>query len=117
MRGNSAVMNSRLQRLLLALLLVTGLSAGALGLATAADDFVQSEPQIAAAGGEDDEGIHVSDETLATSIFIPFCFVGATLVIFIWAIRNRAKPEDDERPMPWWRTRQWYTRGTDADEG
>ena len=110
-------MNSRLQRILLAFLLVTGLSAATIGLAAAADEFVQEEPQIVAAGGEDDEKIHTSDETLATSIFIPFCFVGATLVIFIWAIRNRAKPGDDEIEMPWWRTRQGYTRGTDGDEG
>lgn len=110
-------MTARLRPILLALLLVTGLSVATLGMTAAADEFTQSEPQIAAAGGEDDEGLHVSDETLATSIFIPFCFVGATLVIFIWAIRNRAKPADDARPMPWWRTRQWYTRGTDAGEG
>ncbi len=110
-------MNSRLQRFLLVLSLVVGISAATLGVAAAADDFIQSEPQIAAAGDEDDEAVHVSDETLATSIFIPFCFVGATLVIFIWAIRNRARSEDDEQPMPWWRTRQWYTRGTDAEEG
>lgn len=106
-----------LRRFLLVLMLVGGLGALTLGAAAAAEHAFETEPlQIAEAGGEDDESIHVSDETLATSLFIPFCFVGATVVIFIWAIRNRARPIDDETPMPWWRTRQWYTRGSEEDE-
>ncbi len=107
---------SQLRRFVLALAVVVGLSALTLGAAAAGEYAMEEPAQIAEAGGDEDS-IHVSDETLATSLFIPFCFVGATLVIFIWAIRNRAKPEDDEIPMPWWRTRQWYTRGTDGDEG
>ena len=105
-----------LGRFLLALVLVGGLSALTLGVA-AAGEYAFSEPiQIAEAGGDEEDSIHVSDETLATSLFIPFCFVGATVLIFIWAIRNRAKPIDDETPMPWWRTREWYTRGGEEDE-
>ena len=107
---------AQLRRILLALVLVGGLSTFTLG-AVAAGEITLSEPmQIAEAGGDEEESLHVSDETLATSLFIPFCFVGATLVVFIWAIRNRARPIDDETPMPWWRTRQWYTRGTEEDE-
>ena len=107
---------AQLRRILLALVLVGGLSTLTLG-AVAAGEITLSEPmQIAEAGGDEEESVHVSDETLATSLFIPFCFVGATLVVFIWAIRNRARPIDDETPMPWWRTRQWYTRGTEEDE-
>ncbi len=107
---------AQLRRFVLALVLVGGLSALTLG-AVAAGEYALSEPmQIAEAGGDEEDSIHVSDETLATSLFIPFCFVGATVVIFIWAIRNRAKPIDDETPMPWWRTREWYTRGSEEDE-
>ena len=107
---------SQLRRFLLALVVVGGVSALALGTAAAGEYAIEEPTRIAEAGGDDEDSIHVSDETLATSLFIPFCFVGATLVIFIWAIRNRAKPEDDITPMPWWRTRQWYTRGSDEDE-
>ena len=108
---------AQLRRFLLVLAVVAGLSALTLGAAAAAEHVVDHEPlQIAEAGGDEEESIHVSDETLATSLFIPFCFVGATLVVFIWAIRNRAKPIDDETPMPWWRTREWYTRGSEEDE-
>ena len=106
---------SQLRRFLLALALVAGLSALSLG-AAAAGEYAFTEPlQVAEAGGEEEDSLHVSDETLATSLFIPFCFVGATLVVFIWAIRNRARPEDDETPMAWWRTREWYTRGSEED--
>jgi len=107
---------AQLRRFLLAVAVVAGLSALTLG-AAAAGEYAMEEPiQIAEAGGDEEDSIHVSDETLATSLFIPFCFVGATVLIFIWAIRNRARPIDDETPMPWWRTSQWYTRGGDEDE-
>lgn len=107
---------SQLRRLLLAVVVVGGLSVLTLG-AAAAGEYALAEPmQIAEAGGDEEDSIHVSDETLATSLFIPFCFVGATVFIFIWAIRNRARAIDDETPMPWWRTRQWYTRGSEEDE-
>ncbi len=105
-----------LRRFLLALVVVGGLSALTLSIAAAGEFAIEEPSQIAAAGGDDGDSIHVSDETLATSLFIPFCFVGATLAVFIWAIRNRARPRDDELPMPWWRTRQWYTRGSEEDE-
>ena len=108
---------AQVQRFLLMLAVVTGLSALTLGGAAAADHALHEPVQLAEAGGDEDESIHVSDETLATSLFIPFCFVGATLLIFVWAIRNRSKPIDDETPMPWWRTREWYTRGSEADDG
>jgi len=106
---------AQLRRFLLAVVVVAGLSALTLGAAAAGEFAIEEPVQIAEAGGEE-ESIHVSDETLATSLFIPFCFVGATVLIFIWAIRNRARPIDDETPMPWWRTSQWYTRGSDEDE-
>jgi len=106
---------SQLRQMLLALLVVGGLSALTLGAAAAGEYAMQEPLQVAEAGGEEEDSLHVSDETLATSLFIPFCFVGATLAVFIWAIRNRAKRIDDETPMPWWRTRQWYTRGTEDD--
>ncbi len=106
---------SQLRRFLLALVVVGGLSALTLG-AAAAGEYAFEEPiQVAEAGGEEEESLHVSDSTLATSLFIPFCFVGATVAIFIWAIRNRAKQKDDEEPMAWWRTREWYTRGTEEE--
>ena len=107
---------SQLRRFLLALLVIGGLSVLTLGVAAAGELALTEPMQIAEAGGDEEDSIHVSDETLATSLFIPFCFVGATVVVFIWAIRNRARREDDEIPMPWWRTRQWYTRGTEEDE-
>ena len=107
---------SQVRRFLLALAVVGGLCALTLGAAAAGEYAIEEPIQVAEAGGDEEDSVHVSDETLATSLFIPFCFVGATLVIFIWAIRNRAKPEDDITPMPWWRTRQWYTRGTDGDD-
>ncbi len=107
---------SQLRRLLLALVVIGGLSALTLGVAAAGEYAIEEPAQVVEAGGDEEDSIHVSDESLATSLFIPFCFVGATLVVLVWAIRNRARREDDEIPMPWWRTRQWYTRGTEEDE-
>ena len=106
---------SQLRRVLLTLVVVGGLSALTLGAAAAGKFAVEEPLTIAEAGGEEEDSLHVSDETLATSLFIPFCFVGATLAVFIWAVRSRARREDDEIPMPWWRTRQWYTRGTEEE--
>ena len=108
---------AQLRRLLLALGVGGGLSALTLGAAAAGEHALTEPVQIAEAGGEEDDSLHVSDETLATSLFIPFCFVGATVLVFIWAIRSRARREDDEEPMPWWRTREWYTRGMEEDGG
>lgn len=107
---------AQLRRFLLVLAVLSGLSALTLGTLSAADFTVEEPTPVAYAGGEEEDSLHVSDETLATSIFIPFVFVGVTVWIFIWAVRSRARPEDDLRPMPWWRTRQWYTRGTEDDE-
>lgn len=100
----------RVAKLLMALVLFA-----AVGLPpfAVAGETVSTEP-IAAAPQESEE-IHTSDETLATSLFIPFCFVGATLFVFVWAIRNRARRGEEEESMPWWRTHQWYTRGDDGD--
>ncbi len=96
----------RLIKLLIVLLL---LAAAALpSFALAAEHAGPAEPVVAVP--QESEEITTSDETLATSLFIPFCFVGATLAVFIWAIRNRARRGEEEEPMPWWRTRQWYTR-------
>ncbi len=106
---------SQLRRFLLTFAVVAGLSALTLG-AAAAGEYAFTEPSpIADAGDEEEDSLHVSDETLATSLLIPFCFVGATIAVFVWAIRNRAKPEDDESPMAWWRTREWYTRDSEEE--
>ena len=104
---------AQLRRFLLILALVSGLSVLTLGAAAAGEIVIQDQPQIAQAGGEESDDLHVSDETLATSLFIPFVFVGVTIWIFVWAVRNRATAEDDIRPMPWWRTRGWYTADDD----
>ena len=101
----------RVAKLLTALILFA--AAAAPSFAAAADDAGVSAP-IAAAPQESEE-IHTSDETLATSLFIPFCFVGATLLVFIWAVRNRARGSEEEEPMPWWRTQRWYTRGDEEE--
>ncbi len=107
---------SQLRRFLLALMVVSGLCALTLGAAAAGEYALTDQPQVANAGGEDDgDDLHVSDETLATSLFIPFVFVGVTLWVFVWAVRNRATAEDDIRPMPWWRTREWYTKDDDEE--
>ncbi len=107
---------SQVRRFLLALVVVGGLSVLTLGAAAAGENAIEEPAQVVEAGDEEEDGFHVSDATLATSLFIPFVFVGTTLAIFIWAIGNRAKRDDDDTPMPWWRTRQWYTRGTEEDE-
>ena len=102
-------------RLIKLLIVSLVLAAAALpGLALAADHAGLAEP-MDVAPQESGEEIITSDETLATSIFIPFCFIGATLAVFIWAIRNRARREEEEQPMPWWRTGQWYTRGDEEE--
>ncbi len=106
---------SQLRRFLLAMVVVGGLSALTLGAAAAGEYGLDEPLQVAEAGGDEEDSIHVSDETLATSLFIPFCFVGATVLVFVWAIRNRARSQGDEEPMPWWRTREWYTRGSEED--
>ena len=106
---------TRLSSLLASALIALGLGAAPLGLISAADYMVEAEARAVEAGDEEEDSLHVSDETLATSLFIPFCFIGATLAVFIWAIRNRARRSEDEIPMPWWRTRQWYTRGTEEE--
>ena len=73
---------SQLRRILLAILVVGGLSALSLGAAAAADYAIEEPTTAAHAGGDEEgDGLHVSDETLATSLFIPFCFVGATVVV------------------------------------
>ena len=108
---------TRWRGLLPALLTVAMLSLLSVGAISAAEDAPQAEPPaIDFAGGEEDDAFHISDETLATSIFIPAIFVGATLWVFVWAVRARARASDDDLPMPWWRTRQWYTRGSEEEE-
>lgn len=109
---------TRWRQILTALLVAAMLSVAGAGFASASIDAPPPDaPVIDRAGEEESEDpFHVSDETLATSLFIPFCFVGATLVVFIWAIRNRARAQDDDIAMPWWRTREWYTRGGEEDE-
>lgn len=97
-------------RVLQLMIVVLLLAAAAVpSFALAADQAAPTEPHAVAP--QESEEITTSDETLATSLFIPFCFVGATLAVFIWAIRNRARRNEEEEPMPWWRTSEWYTRG------
>lgn len=101
---------------LIKLLLIFLLLAAALpSAALAAEQAAPSEP-TAIAPQESGEEIITSDETLATSIFIPFCFIAGTLAVFVWAIRNRARRQEEEEPMPWWRTHEWYTRGAEDEE-
>lgn len=97
----------RVLQLMIAVLLLAATAVPSLALA--ADQAAPAESPAVAP--QESEEITTSDETLATSLFIPFCFVGATLAVFIWAIRNRAKRNEEEEPMPWWRTSEWYTRG------
>ena len=102
----------RVVKLLMALVFVASVVVPSFALA--ADDAGVSDPVSVAP--QESEEIHTSDESLATSLFIPFCFIGATLLIFMWAIRNRARRGQEDEPMPWWRTHQWYTRD-DEDAG
>lgn len=97
----------RVLQLMIAVLLLAAAVVPALALA--ADQAAPAEPHAVAP--QESEEITTSDETLATSLFIPFCFVGATIAVFVWAIRNRAKRDEEEEPMPWWRTNEWYTQG------
>ena len=44
----------------------------------------------------EDDPFHVSDESLAASIFIPFIFLVSTVWLVWWAWNRRIKPEDRE---------------------
>ena len=74
--------------------------------------------QVAPAGGEETNAnpFHVSGGTLAVAILLPLFFVGGTAATFIWAIRNRARREEEGWEMPWWRTRRWYAGEADEEE-
>ena len=102
----------RVVKLLMALIFVAAVVVPSYALA--ASDAGVADPVSVAP--QETEEIHTSDESLATSLFIPFCLLGATFFIFMWAIRNRARRGQEDEPMPWWRTQRWYTRD-DEDAG
>lgn len=100
------------RNLLLAILLGLALPFALLGGANAAEQAGASDaPLTIEAGGEeaDADPFHVSGGMLAVAILLPLFFVGGTGGIFIWAIRNRARREEADWEMPWWRTRRWYS--------
>ena len=78
--------------------------------------FPETPVLLNADDGEEDP-FAVSDESLASSIFIPSVFIVATAAVFIWAWSRRVKPnaEADDQPMPWWRTHLWYSGAEDED--
>ena len=54
-----------------------------------------ASPNQEGEAGEEDP-FHVSDESLAVSIFIPFIFLVSTAWLVWWAWSRRIKPEDRE---------------------
>ena len=60
-----------------------------------AGDLIPSQWASADDGAEEDP-FHVSDETLAVSIFIPAIFLASTIWLVWWAWNRRIKPEDRE---------------------
>ena len=60
-----------------------------------AGDLIPSQWASADDGAEEDP-FHVSDETLAVSIFIPAIFLVSTVWLVWWAWSRRIKPEDRE---------------------
>lgn len=100
------------RNLLLAILLGIALLFALLGGANAAEQPVASDaPLTIEAGGEeaDADPFRVTGGMLAVAILLPLFFVGGTGATFIWAIRNRARREEADWEMPWWRTRRWYS--------
>ena len=100
----------------LALVVAAGVLTPASVAAAGQVPFPEAAAPRNAEDGEEDP-FAVSDESLAASIFIPAVFIVATAATFIWAWSRRVKPnaEDDEQPMPWWRTRLWYSGTEDED--
>ena len=98
--------------LLVSVVVMIPASAGAAGEIP----FPETPVLLNADDGEDDP-FAVSDESLASSIFIPSVFIVATAAVFIWAWSRRVKPdaEEDDQPMPWWRTHLWYSGAEDED--
>ena len=100
------------RELLLAIVAGLALALGLAGFSTAAEiDPAPQTPLSADAGGGDENAdpFHVSGGMLAVAVLLPLFFVGGTAAIFIWAIRNRARREEADWEMPWWRTRGWYS--------
>lgn len=100
------------RNLLLAILLGLALLFALLGGANAAEQTAASDaPLTIEAGGEeaDADPFRVTGGMLAVAILLPLFFVGGTGATFIWAIRNRARREEADWEMPWWRTRRWYS--------
>ena len=101
------------RNLLLAILLGLAIPFALLGGANAAEQAGASDAPltIEAGGGEeaDADPFHISGGMLAVAILLPLFFVGGTGATFIWAIRNRARREEADWEMPWWRTRRWYS--------
>ena len=101
------------RELLLAIVAGLALALGLAGFSTAAE--IEQAPQAPLSvdaggeGGENEDPFHVSGGMLAVAVLLPLFFVGGTIATFIWAIRNRARREEADWEMPWWRTRGWYS--------
>ncbi len=69
-------------------------------VALATDDPVAGRPPVTprqeAEAGADDP-FHVSDETLATSIFLPLIFLVPTVALGWWAWSKRVRPGDADQ--------------------
>lgn len=61
-------------------------------------DMVSYQYDVDASGGSAQEidEFSVSDTDLAVSVFIPGVFLGATILMLIWAFRGRIRPDDEE---------------------
>ncbi len=105
----AAISGARLWAVAIVLVVSLALASGAVTAADqASSDPVESvvfagqtgdsaPPQWANAGDEAEEDpFHVSDETLAVSIFIPAIFLVSTVWLVWWAWNRRIKPEDRE---------------------
>ncbi len=105
----AAIIGARLWPVAIALVVSLALASGAVTAADqASSDPVQgvvfagqaddpAPPEWASADdGAEEDPFHVSDETLAVSIFIPAIFMVSTVWLVWWAWSRRIKPEDRE---------------------
>lgn len=98
--------------------LAFGLALTGVGSSAGLEFAQDAAHEVAPAGGEEtnEDPFHVSGGTLAVAILLPLFFVGGTAATFIWAIRSRARREEEGWEMPWWRTRRWYASEADEEE-
>ena len=106
---SAAIIGARLGAVAVVLVVSLALASGAVAAADqASSDPVESvvfaeqagdptSPQWAnAEGSAEEDPLHVSDEALAVSIFIPAIFLVSTVWLVWWAWSRRIKPEDRE---------------------